>query len=152
MATSTKLPANPFLHEILALVSKQRTKAKKIEVLKQYECDALKSVLIWNFDNTAISVMPEGEVPYKKNEAPLGTDHTSLRKEWRNLYHFVKGGNDSLSSLRRESMFIQLLEGLHPDEAEIICLVKDGNLESKYKLKKEIVKEAYTDIKWGDRI
>ena len=152
MATSTKLPANPFLHEILALVSKQRTKAKKIEVLKQYECDALKSVLIWNFDNTAISVMPEGEVPYKKNEAPLGTDHTSLRKEWRNLYHFVKGGNDSLSSLRRESMFIQLLEGLHPDEAEIICLVKDSNLESKYKLKKEIVKEAYADIKWGDRI
>ncbi len=108
--------------------------------------------MIWNFDHTAISVMPEGEVPYKKNEAPLGTDHTSLRKEWRNLYHFVKGGNDSLSSLRRESMFIQLLEGLHPDEAEIICLVKDGNLESKYKLKKEIVKEAYTDIKWGDRI
>ena len=152
MATSTKLPANPFLHEILTLVSKQRSKAKKIEVLKEYECDALKSVLIWNFDNTAISVMPEGEVHYKKNEAPLGTDHTSLRKEWRNLYHFVKGGNDSLSSLRRESMFIQLLEGLHPDEAEIICLVKDGNLESKYKLKKEIVQEAYKDIKWGDRI
>jgi hypothetical protein len=152
MATSTKLPANPFLHEILSLVSKQRSKAKKIEVLKEYECDALKSVLIWNFDNTAISVMPEGEVPYKKNEAPLGTDHTSLRKEWKNLYHFVKGGNDSLSSLRRESMFIQLLEGLHPDEAEIICLVKDGNLETKYKLKKEIVQEAYTDIKWGDRI
>ena len=152
MATSTKLPANPFLHEILTLVSKQRSKAKKIEVLKEYECDALKSVLIWNFDNTAISVMPEGEVPYKKNEAPLGTDHTSLRKEWKNLYHFVKGGNDSLSSLRRESMFIQLLEGLHPDEAEIICLVKDGNLETKYKLKKEIVQEACTDIKWGDRI
>ena len=152
MATSTKLPANPFLHEILALVSKQRSKSKKIEVLKEYECDALKSVLIWNFDNTAISVMPEGEVPYKKNEAPLGTDHTSLRKEWKNLYHFVKGGNDSLSSLRRESMFIQLLEGLHPDEAEIVCLVKDGNLETKYKLKKEIVQEAFTDIKWGDRI
>ena len=152
MATSTKLPANPFLHEILSLVGKQRSKAKKIEVLKEYECDALKSVLIWNFDNTAISVMPEGEVPYKKNEAPLGTDHTSLRKEWKNLYHFVKGGNDSLSSLRRESMFIQLLEGLHPDEAEIICLVKDGNLETKYKLKKEVVQEAYTDIKWGDRI
>lgn len=152
MATSTKLPPNPFLHEILDLVSKQRTKAKKIEFLKKYECDALKSILIWNFDETAISVMPEGEVPYKKNEAPLGTDHTSLRKEWRNLYHFVKGGNDSLSSLRRESMFIQLLEGLHPDEAEIICLAKDGGLESKYKLKKDVVESAYPDIKWGDRI
>jgi|TARA_B100001059_G_scaffold151861_1_gene151695 hypothetical protein len=152
MATTTKLPPNPFLHEILSLVCKQRSKVKKIEILKQYECDALKSVLIWNFDETAISIMPDGEVPYKKNEAPLGTDHTSLRKEWKNLYHFVKGGNDSLSSLRRESMFIQLLEGLHPDEAEIVCLVKDGNLETKYKLKKEVVQEAYTDIKWGDRI
>tara|TARA_Y100001935_G_scaffold194827_1_gene162915 strand:+ start:9813 stop:10277 length:465 start_codon:yes stop_codon:yes gene_type:complete len=154
MATSTptKLPPNPFLHEILDLVSKQRTIKKKIEILKKYECDALKSVLIWNFDESAISVMPEGEVPYKKNEAPLGTDHTSLRKEWRNLYHFVKGGNDSLSSLRRETMFIQLLEGLHPDEAEIICLVKDRQLSTKYKLKKETVKEAYPDIKWGDRI
>ena len=152
MATTVKLPANPFLHEILALVSKQRTIQKKIDVLKQYECDALKSVLIWNFDESAISVMPEGEVPYKKNEAPLGTDHTSLRKEWKNLYHFVKGGNDSLSNIRRESMFIQMLEGLHPEEAEIICLVKDGNLETKYKLKKEIVQKAYPDIKWGDRI
>tara|TARA_B100001778_G_scaffold238706_1_gene199248 strand:- start:1552 stop:2010 length:459 start_codon:yes stop_codon:yes gene_type:complete len=152
MATTVKLPANPFLHEILALASKQRTIQKKVDVLKQYECDALKSVLIWNFDETAISVMPEGEVPYKKNEAPLGTDHTSLRKEWKNLYHFVKGGNDSLSNIRRESMFIQLLEGLHPEEADIICLVKDGNLETKYKLKKEIVQKAYPDIKWGDRV
>ena len=152
MATTVKLPANPFLHEILTLASKQRTIQKKIDVLKQYECDALKSVLIWNFDESAISVMPEGEVPYKKNEAPLGTDHTSLRKEWKNLYHFVKGGNDSLSNIRRESMFIQLLEGLHPEEADIICLVKDGNLETKYKLKKEIVQKAYPDIKWGDRV
>jgi len=151
MATSTKLPPNPFLHEILSLASKQRSKAKKIEVLKEYGCDALKAVLIWNFDDTAVSIMPEGEVPFNKNEAPLGTDHTSLRKEWRNLYHFVKGGNDSLSNIRRESMFIQLLEGLHPDEAEIICLVKDGQLESKYKLKKDIVETAYPDIKWGDR-
>ena len=108
--------------------------------------------MIWNFDDSAVSIMPEGEVPYNKNEAPLGTDHTSLRKEWKNLYHFVKGGNDSLSNIRRESMFIQLLEGLHPDEAEIICLVKDGQLESKYKLKKDIVESAFPDIKWGDRI
>ena len=120
-------------------------------MLKEYGCDALKAVLIWNFDDSAVSIMPEGEVPFNRNEAPLGTDHTSLRKEWRNLYHFVKGGNDSLSNIRRESMFIQLLEGLHPDEAEIICLVKDGQLESKYKLKKDIVETAYPDIKWGDR-
>ena len=152
MATTTQLPANPFMHEILTVVHKQRSNQKKIDMLKKYECDALKAVLIWNFDESAISVMPEGDVPYKKNEAPLGTDHTSLRKEWKNLYHFVKGGNDSLSNIRRESMFIQMLEGLHPDEADIICLAKDGNLETKYKLKKEQVEKAFPDIKWGDRI
>ena len=146
-----KLPPNPFVHEILELVDTQRTKAKKIEVLKEYEDAALKAILIWNFDPTAISVLPEGPVPYKENEVPVGTDHTSLRREWQNLYHFVKGGNDSLSSLRRESMFIQMLEGLHPEEAKIICLVKDKDLESAYKITYDIVQQAYPDIQWGGR-
>jgi hypothetical protein len=135
----------------LELVSKQRTKAKKIEVLKQYETEALKAILIWNFDETVVSMLPEGEVPFEKNDVPVGTDHTSLRKEWKNLYHFVKGGNDSLSKTRRESMFIQILEGLHPSESEILCLVKDKELESKYKLNKSVVESAYTDIQWGGR-
>ena len=149
--TSTKLPPNPFIFEILEVVSKQRTKAKKVEVLKEYETDALKAILIWNFDETVVSMLPEGEVPFEKNDVPVGTDHTSLRKEWKNLYHFVKGGNDSLSKTRRESMFIQMLEGLHPLESEILCLVKDKNLESKYKLTQSVVESAYTDIQWGGR-
>tara|TARA_B100000686_G_C16674757_1_gene908527 strand:- start:590 stop:1063 length:474 start_codon:yes stop_codon:yes gene_type:complete len=146
-----KLPPNPFMHEILELVSKQRSIAKKVAVLQEYECLALKSLLIWNFDDTVISVVPEGEVPYEKNDVPVGTDHTSLRKEWKNLYHFVKGGNDSLSTVRRETMFIQMLEGLHPYEADVVCLVKDKALASKYKLTREIVEQAYKDIQWGGR-
>ena len=67
--TTTKLPPNPFLHEVLELASKQRSKAKRVEVLKEYESDALKSILIWNFDDTVISIVPEGEVPYNPNEA-----------------------------------------------------------------------------------
>ena len=136
---ATKLPPNPFVHEILELISSQRSKAKKIDILKEYRCDALTSILIWNFDDTVVSMIPEGEVPYEKNDVPVGTDHTSLRKEWKNLYHFVKGGNDSLSKTRRESMFIQILEGLHPNEADILCLVKDKVLGSKYKVTKEVV-------------
>ena len=95
--------------------------------------------------------MPEGPVPYKENEVPIGTDHTSLRREWKNLYHFVKGGNDRLSAIRRETMFVQMLEGLHPEEAKIICLVKDKDLESKYKITYDIVQQAYPDIQWGGR-
>ena len=149
--TRVKLPPNPFAHEVLELVDQQRSKAKKIDILREYADDALKSILIWNFDPTAISVLPEGHVPYKENEVPVGTDHTSLRREWKNLYHFVKGGNDRLSAMRRETMFIQLLEGLHPEEAKIICLVKDKNLQNQYKITYEMVQQAYPDIQWGGR-
>ena len=157
MATTTKtkkkveLPPNPFLHEILELASKQRAKAKKIEILQQYENDALKTIFIWNFDETVISVLPPGDVPFNKNEVPVGTDHTSLRREYKHLYNFVKGGNDGLSGLRRETMFIQMLEGLHPEEAEILCLCKDKRLADKYKITYDVVKQAFPDIQWGGR-
>ena len=150
-SVTKKLPPNPFIHEILEFASKQRSNAKKADVLKEHRNDALVSILIWNFDDTVISLLPEGEVPFNKNDAPIGTDHTSLRKEYRNLYHFVKGGNDGLSKTRRESIFIQLLEGLHPDEAEIICLIKDKALGSKYRITKDVVSQAYPDIEWGGR-
>jgi hypothetical protein len=157
MATTTKtkkkveLPPNPFLHEILELASKQRAKAKKVEILQQYENDALKTIFIWNFDETVISVLPVGDVPFNKNEVPVGTDHTSLRREYKHLYNFVKGGNDGLSGLRRETMFIQMLEGLHPEEAEILCLCKDKRLADKYKISYDVVKQAFPDIQWGGR-
>ena len=171
------LPTNPFVFEILELVSKQRSNAKKVEVLKSYEHDSLKSIFIWNFDETVISLLPQGDVPYgdvkdqnvysgslsenlsreaRGGESATqqdlqGRGRTSLRREYQNLYHFVKGGNDSLSTIRREMMFINILEGLHPKEAEVLCLVKDKQLTTKYKISLENVKEAYPDIRWGGR-
>ena len=146
-----KLPPNPFMNEILDLVSEQKTTANKVKILKEYETDALKALFVWNFDESVISLLPIGDVPYKPNDNPLGTDHSSLRREWKNFYVFVKGGNDSLSTIRRETIFIQMLEGLHPDEASIIILVKDKNLSDKYKVTKDVVSEAYPDIQWGGR-
>ena len=178
--TSLELPKNPFVFEILDSVSKQRTKAKKIEVLKKYEEKPLKMVFIWNFDESVISALPDGEVPYSQygeqtsNSGTLSTKltedvrrmheagsfslgvsdkegRTTIRRESKNFYHFIRGGNNSLSNIRRESMFINLLQGLHPLEAEIICLVKDKKLSDKYNITKELVAEAYPDIKWGNR-
>ena len=146
-----RLPRNPLLSEVLALVSKQKTKAKKIKILKENESLHLKSVLIWNFDESVKSMLPDGEVPFQKNEAPAGTEHTYLAHEWKVLYNFVKGGNDTLRAVKREQLVMQLLEGLHPDESEIICLVKDKNLKKKYKLTRAIVEEAFPDIQWGNR-
>ena len=171
------LPTNPFVYEIFELVSKQRSKAKKIEVLKKYEHISLKCIFIWNFDESVISLLPEGDVPYgdaddqsifsgslsdnitkeaKGGESATGQDldgrgKTSLRREYQNLYHFVKGGNDSLTSIRRETMFINMLRGLHPKEAEVLILIKDKRLTDKYKITLEIVKESYPEINWGGR-
>ena len=145
------LPPNPFVNEILDYVSNQKSKIAKVEALKEYRNDALVSILIWNFDETVISMIPEGDVPFTPNDSPEGTDHTSLRREQRNLYHFVKGGNDALNNLRRESMFIQMLEGLHPNEARVVVLAKDGRLHEDYAVTYDQVAEAYPDIQWGGR-
>ena len=146
-----KLPPNPFMNEILDLVHEQETEEDKIKVLQQYANDALKTLLIWNFDESIISLLPTGEVPYQPNESPLGVDHSSLRRDYKNLYNFVKGGNDSLSKIRRETIFIQILESLHPNEAEVLILVKDKKLEDKYDISFDIVQKAYPDIVWGNR-
>jgi len=150
-ATKTKLPKDALVSEILDAASKARSKAKKVEILQEFDSPALRAVLIWNFDESARSMLPDGDVPYSPNEAPKGTDHNRLTSEYKNLYHFVKGGNDSLAPLRRESMFIQLLERLHAEEAEVICLTKDKNLTDKYKLSRDVVAEAFPDIAWGWR-
>lgn len=147
----TDLPPNPFQSEILELVSKARTRVKKIELLKLHRNEALVSLLIWNFDDTVFSMLPEGTVPYKPNEAPKGTEHTSLRSEQRTFYNFVKGGNDKLSKTRRELIFIQILEGLHPEEADLLILVKDKALINRYSINRGHVEEAYPDIVWGGR-
>ena len=170
------LPPNPFTFEVLSLASKQRSNAKKVEVLRKYEHNSIKAIFIWNYDDSSISLLPPGEVPYsslKDEQNSSGTlstkigqqtatmqfnntvnankGFTTLRREWTKLYNFVKGGNDKLNGLRRETMFIQILEGLHPLDAEILCLVKDKKLYDKYKITKENVAEAYPDIVWGNR-
>ena len=140
-----------LISEVLQKVSNAKTKARKIELLQQYNTDALRMLLIWNFDESVISELPAGEVPFQANEAPVGTEHTVLEKEARLLYNFVQGGNNGLQQSRRENMFIQMLEGLHKDEANVLCLVKDKQLGKKYKITKACVTEAFPQINWGGR-
>ena len=179
VAKLPELPPKPFAFEVFDLASNQRSKVKKIEVLKKYEDLSLKQLFKWNFDSTIVSVLPEGEVPYsgyddqttysgtlttRINEEvrrmhevgsfSLGASdkegHTTIRREAKHFYRFVRGGDDAMNAIRRETMFINILEGLHPLEAEIVVLVKDGRLEDKYSISKEVVSEAYPDIIWGD--
>ena len=181
--TKTPIPdlaVNPFAFEVFDVVTKQRTKARKVEALKKFEHPSLKALFIWNFDETIVTLLPEGDVPYagideqnsfsgtvsgtvsdavsKMEELgsnSLGANdqgRSSIRKEYDKFYNFLRGGNPGLSNLRRETMFINIVQGLHPREAEILCLVKDKKLQTKYKtITKEIIAQAYSDIKWGGR-
>ena len=151
MAT-TNSSARLLLSEILRKVSNAKTKAEKIALLKKHNSTALRQLLIINFDDSVVSMLPEGDVPYTPNEAPVGTDHTRLEHEFKGLYRFFKGGADKLPGMKRESMFVQLLEGLHADEAELIVLVKDGKMNTKYKrITKAVISEAFPSITWGGR-
>ena len=174
-----ELPRMPFAFEVFNLASKQRTKAKKVEVLQKYGDLSLKMILKWNFDTSIVSILPEGEVPYsgfddqrnmnmklsqvisdevrrmhEVGSFSLGASdkegHTTIRREAKHFYRFVRGGDDAMNAIRRETMFINILEGLHPLEAEIVVLVKDGKLEDRYKVSKDVVSTAFPDIVWGD--
>ena len=127
-----------LLNEVLQKVSNAKTKAEKIKLLQEYNSPALRQILIANFDESVISMLPDGDVPYNVNEAPEDTEHTKLVHEYRKLYLFFKGGAN-LSQTRRETLFIQLLEGLHESEALVLCLAKDKNLQKKYKITKACV-------------
>ena len=138
----------PLFSEILEKVAKLKTKKAKVEYLQKYNTDALRMVVKSSFDPKIEWALPEGDVPYVPNESPEGTEHTILAGEARRLYNFIKGGNPQLTQNRREMMFVQLLEGLHEDEAKLVVAAKDKKLHQVYKgLSANVVKEAFF---WND--
>ena len=153
-----ELPPNPMVHELLEAVDSERVKAKKLELLRTHGDDSFKMVMIWNFDESVISVLPEGDVPYQPVEGDVQASkeqgvpqRTTIRNAARQFYRFVKGGDDQLNKIKRESIFINILQTLPQPEAEILVLVKDKALNSKYNITKELVSEAYPEITWGNR-
>ena len=137
-----------LISEILDKVSKAKTKQNKVALLKQYNSPALRMVIKSSFDPKIKWALPEGEVPFKRNDAPAGTEHSVLSYESRKLYHYIEGGNNLLSQRKRETMFVQMLEGLHETEADVLIAAKDGVLHQMYKgLSANVVKEAFN---WTD--
>ena len=130
--------------EILDLVHKAKTKNKKVEILRKYNSDALRMVIKSSFDPNIVWVMPKGNVPYTPNDAPAGTEHTRLATEAKKLFRFIRGGDNITPQFKKEQMFVQLLEGLHKDEAELICYAKDKQLHKIVKgLSAPVVRQAF---------
>ena len=139
-----------LMHEVLQKVSNAKTKKEKIKLLQEYNTNALRMLLIINFDDSVVSLLPPGNVPYTPNEAPEGTEHTILEKEARLLHHFFKGGSN-VSQVKREQMFVQMLEGLNSGEAEALVKAKDKQIGKRWKITKACVTEAFPSIEWGGR-
>lgn len=135
-------------HEILLKVNNAKDKPKKLKVLQHYNTAELRMVLKAAFDPKVEWLLPEERPPYQQNDAPEGTEHTYLKREARRLYHFIKGGNPNLSQNKREAMFVQILEGLTKEEADLLIAAKDKELNKRYKgLTANLVKEAFN---WND--
>ena len=153
-----EVPPNPMVHELLEAVDSERVKTKKLDILRTHGDDSFKMVMIWNFDESVISMLPEGNVPYQPVESDVQASvdkglpqRTTIRNSARNFYRFIKGGDDMMNKIKRERLFINILETLPPPEADILVLVKDKALNTKYNITKELVAEAYPEITWGNR-
>ena len=133
-----------LISEIFTKINNAKDKPKKIEVLRQYDTPGMRMILKGAFDPKIEWELPEGTPPYIENEAPAGTEHTYLEVEARRLYNFAKGGNNTINKIRKETLFIQMLEGLHASEAKVLIDVKNKSLNKTYKgLTSDMVKEAF---------
>ena len=138
----------PLYSEIATKVNNAKDKPRKLKVLQDHDSIALRQVLKGAFDSKIEWLLPKGDVPYKVNDAPLGTDHTILSQEAKRLYLFTKGGDNTLSQNKRELLFVQMLEGLSAEEAEFLVAVVNQKVNNKYKgFTANLVKEAFN---WDD--
>ena len=138
----------PLYSEIATKVNNAKDKPRKLKVLQDHDSIALRQVLKGAFDSKIEWLLPKGDVPYKVNDAPLGTDHTILSQEAKRLYLFIKGGDDTVKQNKRELLFVQLLEGLSAEEAEFLVAVVNKKVNNKYKgFTANLVKEAFN---WDD--
>ena len=141
----------PMMHEIATKINNAKDKPRKLKVLKDNDSVPLRQVLKGAFDPRIEWSLPIGEgmeVPYEPNDAPVGTDHTLLHQEAKRLYLFTKGGDNTLSNTKKETLFIQMLEGLSAGEAEFLVAVVNKRVNNEYKgFTANLVKEAFD---WND--
>ena len=138
----------PLFSEIAAKVNNAKDKPRKLKVLQDNDSVALRQVLKGAFDPNVVWELPMGDVPYTVNDAPIGTEHTVLSQEAKRLYLFTKGGDNSLTSNKREMLFVQMLEGLSAEESKFLITVVNKKINNEYKgFTSNLVKEAFD---WDD--
>ena len=142
-------PVSTLMSEIATKVNNAKDKPRKLKVLKDHDSVPLRQILKGAFDPKIEWLLPKGDdIPFEKNDAPIGTEHTMLQQEAKRLYLFTKGGDNTISQNKRETLFIQMLEGLSGGEAEFLVTVVNKKINNKYKgFTANLVKEAFN---WDD--
>ena len=156
-----KLPVpQTLISEVLQRVSNAKVKSDKIKVLREYKSPALTKILLCNFATNVHFVFPPGKTPYTPSKKPKGVDHTRLFTEHRFIDKFIVkkiGGivfygcsmepRPRIQQLKKEQMWMQLMESLHPEEAALLDLVKDKKLNTRYKVSRQNVIDAFPELK-----
>jgi hypothetical protein len=126
--------AKPMISEVLIKAGELKTKKEKIEYLRANNSLPLRAILKGSFDSSVEFNLPKGEPPYRKDEAPKGYEPSNLYKVQKRFKYFAKGGiGEGMKAIKREKMFIDCLESLHPDEAQLLLDMKNQKLGGKYK-------------------
>lgn len=133
-----------LVSEILDKFEAAKTREEKIAILRENATDPLLVLLRLNYDHMLKMDLPEGEPPFRKDtDKPIGYNESSLQLELRRFYIWLEP-TTNLPKLKKESLFVTMLESIHWSEAEALCLAKDCKLQTKYKsLKEDIVREAF---------
>lgn len=135
----------PLISKIFEDVAAIKTKKDRVNFLKSHAPNkTMLRLLKYTFDPNIEFDLPPGSPPFEKNEI-LEEDDSGLYQEDRRLYLFVKGGKPELHPIKRETLFIQVLESINPKEAELLLAVKEKKLPYKG-LTKAVVQEAFPNL------
>ena len=129
--------------EFFEKVSKLKKKEEKVAALKHNDSFVIRTILQGAFDPRVKWALPEGTPPYKVND--LVDQENVLIRECRRLVHFIEGGNPGLKQMRRETLFVELLESVAPKDAELLCAIKDKKFPYKG-ITVDVVKEAFPGL------
>jgi len=135
-----------MISEILSKVEKESSRKKKVEILQSYsKNNALRTILKGTFDNRVQFLLPEGDPPFTTQDAAID-NRGGLYNEVRKLYLFVKNDqSDGIHPIKRERLFVEMLETLPEEEAKVVLGMKDGKLPYKG-ITEKLVKEAFPEL------
>lgn len=128
---------------ILKFTSRLPNEEEKIKCLRANDNSAIRTILKYCYDPNIKWALPEGEPPYTPCEYPH--QETMLYNEIRRLYLFLEGGNPNLSQLRREVLFLEILQEIDPEDAKLLLSIKDKKLPYDG-LNAKIVLKAFPDL------